>query len=42
MRQDFQGKNRPPELISTHPAPASRIQAIRRELPKALLYYRPK
>ena len=40
-RMNAEGGPRPPELISTHPAPTSRIQTIRRELPKALLYYRP-
>ncbi|MDJ0668148.1 MAG: M48 family metallopeptidase [Desulfobacterales bacterium] len=34
------GGPRPPELLSTHPAPASRIQSLRREMPKALLHYR--
>ncbi len=41
-RMNARGGPRPPELLSTHPAPTSRIQAIRRELPKALLYYRPR
>jgi predicted Zn-dependent protease len=41
-RMNAEGGPRPPELLSTHPAPASRIQAIRSELPNALLYYRPK
>lgn len=36
-----EGGPRPPELLSTHPAPTSRIQSLRREMPKALLYYRP-
>ncbi|MDJ0884805.1 MAG: M48 family metallopeptidase [Desulfobacterales bacterium] len=40
-RMKAAGGPRPPEFISTHPAPTSRIQVIRRELPRALLYYRP-
>ncbi len=41
-RMNAEGGARPLELISTHPAPTSRIEAIRRELPKALLHYRPR
>ncbi len=40
-RMNAEGGSRPPELLSTHPAPMTRIHAIRRELPKALTYYRP-
>jgi predicted Zn-dependent protease len=40
-RMNAEGGPRPPELISTHPAPTSRIKAIRSELPEALRYYRP-
>lgn len=32
---------RPPQFLSTHPAPANRIEAIRREIPEAMKYYRP-
>lgn len=39
-RMSAGGGRRPPELLSTHPAPSSRIQAIRRELPRALQHYR--
>jgi predicted Zn-dependent protease len=41
-RMNAEGGRRPPELLSTHPAPSSRIQAIQRELPQALRYYRPR
>lgn len=34
------GEGRPPELLSTHPAPESRIANIRSHLPEALRYYR--
>jgi predicted Zn-dependent protease len=30
---------RPPEFLSTHPAPASRIESIRRQIPTAMKYY---
>jgi predicted Zn-dependent protease len=32
-------KTRPPELLSTHPAPDSRIEGIRKILPEAIQYY---
>ena len=35
------GGARPPELLSTHPAPGSRIAAINKALPEALRYYKP-
>ncbi len=40
-RMNANGGPRPPEFVSTHPAPTSRIRVIRSELPRALLYYRP-
>ncbi|MGD8243231.1 MAG: M48 family metallopeptidase, partial [Desulfobacterales bacterium] len=40
-QMNAEGGSRPPELLSTHPAPTSRIQSLRREMPKALMYYRP-
>jgi predicted Zn-dependent protease len=40
QRMQAEGGARPPELLSTHPAPQSRIEAIRQELPEALRYYR--
>ena len=36
------GKQQPPELLSTHPAPATRIQDIERWLPEALQHYSPR
>jgi predicted Zn-dependent protease len=33
------GGDRPPELLSTHPAPSSRIENLNRIMPKALEYY---
>lgn len=35
------GGKRPPELLSTHPAPTSRIEDIRTYLPEAMRYYQP-
>jgi Zn-dependent protease with chaperone function len=34
-------KKKAPELLSTHPADATRIQEIEHWLPEALSYYRP-
>lgn len=34
-----QGGSRPPEFLSTHPAPASRIKELRRGMPEAMQYY---
>ena len=36
------GGNRPPEFLSTHPAPASRIEDLKALMPKALAVYRRK
>lgn len=35
------GGGRTPEFLSTHPAPASRIQHLRQLVPEAMQYYRP-
>jgi predicted Zn-dependent protease len=40
-RMSASGGARPPELLSTHPAPSSRIANIRKHLPEARRYYRP-
>jgi predicted Zn-dependent protease len=36
-----EGRSQTPELLSTHPAPDTRIDDIRRHLPEALKYYAP-
>jgi len=41
-RMNEQGGASPPEFLSTHPAPASRIENIESYLPEAMQYYRPK
>jgi predicted Zn-dependent protease len=40
-RMNQQGGPRPPEFLSTHPAPQRRIEAIRGHLPEALEHYQP-
>jgi predicted Zn-dependent protease len=40
-RMAAQSKSRPPQLLSTHPAPETRIEDIKRYLPEALAVYRP-
>jgi predicted Zn-dependent protease len=40
-RMSAKGGARPPEFLSTHPAPASRIANIREEIPEAMKYYKP-
>ena len=40
QRMNEQGGQRPPELLSTHPAPASRIANIKKYIPEALVYYK--
>jgi predicted Zn-dependent protease len=41
-RMNEKGGARPPELLSTHPAPETRIKQIEALLPEALKYYRGK
>jgi predicted Zn-dependent protease len=41
-RMNEQGGSRPPEFLSTHPAPESRIQDIQALIPEAMRYYQPK
>jgi predicted Zn-dependent protease len=38
-RMNKDDKSRPPELLSTHPAPASRVANINVYLPEAMQYY---
>jgi predicted Zn-dependent protease len=38
-RMDKSGGERPPELLSTHPAPVSRIENLKKVMPKAMEYY---
>jgi len=40
-RMNNMGGGRPPEFLSTHPAPERRIADIQKELPEALKYYSP-
>ena len=40
-RMNQEGGSRPPEFLSTHPAPERRIEAIRGHLAEALEYYQP-
>ncbi|MBU4304949.1 MAG: M48 family metallopeptidase [Candidatus Omnitrophica bacterium] len=40
-RMNEHAEARPPEFLSTHPAPETRIQAIRAALPEAMRYYKP-
>ena len=42
QRMDAQskGKSKPPEFLSTHPVPASRIEFIKKYIPEAMKYYR--
>lgn len=41
QRMAGDGGARPPEFLSTHPSPATRIEQIREHLPEALQYYSP-
>lgn len=41
QRMAAKGGAKPPELLSTHPADATRIKDIQKWLPEALQYYRP-
>ena len=38
-RMKQKGGGRPPEFLSTHPAPETRIDEIRAEIPEAMRYY---
>ncbi len=40
QRMYEQGGRRPPEFLSTHPAPATRINNIKKYIPEALVYYK--
>lgn len=40
QRMNEQGGARPPEFLSTHPAPERRIEDLRSQLPEAMKYYR--
>ncbi len=40
-RMNEKGKSAPPEFLSTHPAPSSRIEEIKNRLPEAMEYYKP-
>jgi metalloendopeptidase OMA1, mitochondrial len=42
MAEASRGKERPPELLSTHPAPATRIRQIEGWIPEALQQYQPR
>lgn len=42
MGQLSKDRQQPPEFLSTHPAPATRIRDIDRWLPEALQYYAPR
>lgn len=39
QRMNEHGGSRPPEFLSTHPAPESRIESIRAYIPEAMPYY---
>ena len=39
-RMNAQGGDRPPEFLSTHPAPETRIRKIKEIMPEAMVYYR--
>ena len=40
QRMNQKSGQRPPELLSTHPAPANRIANIKKYIPEALVYYK--
>jgi Zn-dependent protease with chaperone function len=41
-RMNEKGGSRPPEFLSTHPAPEARIKDIKAEIPEAMKYYKGK
>ena len=41
-RMNEKGGSRPPEFLSTHPAPETRIKGIEAEIPEAMKYYKGK
>jgi predicted Zn-dependent protease len=41
MADQSKGKTRPPEILSTHPADATRIRNLQELIPEAMEYYRP-
>ena len=40
-RMNQLGGARPPEFLSTHPAPETRIKDLQKQMPEAMKYYRP-
>jgi predicted Zn-dependent protease len=40
QRMNAKGGSRPPEFLSTHPAPESRIRDIQSQIPEAMKYYK--
>jgi predicted Zn-dependent protease len=42
MEEASRGQPRPPEFLSTHPSPATRIRQIEAWIPEALRYYQPR
>jgi predicted Zn-dependent protease len=40
QRMSARGGSRPPEFLSTHPGPESRIRNIEAEIPEAMKYYK--